>query len=305
MGLGMKNVMVPVIDMKKFPIETENMLDACKEWGCFRLINHKISSELMREMKVVSRSLLDLPMEIKERNVNPVGRHGYTAPRQVTPVFEALACHDMAAPHSLPTFYDQLGATPQQRDIISKYSEAIHELSMELARKLAQGLGLDLKENDIFNGWPCLLRINKYNYTPEYIGSTGVYLHTDPGFITIVQDDEAVGGLEILHKETGQYSYVDPMPDSLVVNLGDLAMLWSNGRLWNARHRVQCYEGTARVSIVLFMFGPNDEELFAPEEFIDSEHPRLYKAIKADDYWSLRIANRSATGAVDLLHLKD
>ncbi|XP_047320785.1 2-oxoglutarate-dependent dioxygenase DAO-like [Impatiens glandulifera] len=303
MGRGIESVFIPVVDMNKikFPGEMEKMMGACMEWGCFRLINHGIPAPLMREMKAVSRSFLDLPMDVKERNFNPIGRRGYTAPHQVTPVFEALACHDMAAPGALQDFFDQLAASPRQREVMSEYSEAIHDVSNMVARKLAQGLGL--KENDIFSEWPCLLKMNKYNYTREYIGSTGVYLHTDPGFITVLQDDELVGGLEVVHRETGQYVYVDPLPDSLIINLGDLAAIWSNGRLWNARHRVQCYEGKVRISIVLFMFGAKEGEVSAPEEFVDSEHPRLYKPINADEYWSLRIANRSSTGAVDLLRL--
>ena len=106
------------------------------------------------------------------------------------------------------------------REIISKYSKAIHELGMDMGRKLLKGLGLS---GDLFDGWPCQLRINKYNYTPEYVGSTGAVLHTDPGFLTILQDDEIIDGLEAVHKDTGEYIPVDPMPGSLVVNLGDLA----------------------------------------------------------------------------------
>ncbi|KAI8552333.1 hypothetical protein RHMOL_Rhmol06G0258400 [Rhododendron molle] len=68
-------------------------------------------------------------------------------------------------------------------------------------------------------------RINKYNYTPEYVGSTGAVLHTDLGFLTILQDDEIIGGLEAVRKDTGEYVPVDPMPGSLVVNLGDLAVV--------------------------------------------------------------------------------
>ncbi|PSS05907.1 2-oxoglutarate-dependent dioxygenase [Actinidia chinensis var. chinensis] len=298
MGMG---ACIPVIDMKDFPRQSEKLMKACRDWGCFRIVNHSIPESLMMDMKAVSRSLLDLPLEVKLRNSHPVQGKGYTPRNNASPVFEGLGCYDMAAPGALDNFFDQLCVSPQQREIISKYSTAIHELGMDMGRKLLNGLGLF---GDLFNGWPCQLRINKYNYTPEYVGSTGAVLHTDPGFLTILQDDEIIGGLEAVHKETGEYIPVDPMPGSLVVNLGDLAEIWSNGRLWSVKHRVQCYEGRVRLSIALFVLGPKDGALGAPEELVDSEHPRLYNPMNFEDYRMLRITTRSPTGAIELLRIK-
>lgn len=72
--------------------------------------------------------------------------------------------------------------------------------------------------------------MNKYNYSPQSVGLTGAVLHTDPGFLTILQDDEMVNGLEAIHKITGQLVPLDPIPGSLVVNVGDTAkvllVLW-------------------------------------------------------------------------------
>ncbi|KAL6999731.1 hypothetical protein U1Q18_000888, partial [Sarracenia purpurea var. burkii] len=106
-------------------------------------------------------------------------------------------------------------------EIISEYSKAIYEVGMEMGRKLLEGLGL--VGNLFEGGWPCQLRMHKYSYTPEYVGSIGVVLHTDPGFLTILQDDELIGSLEAVHKVTGEFIAVDPMFGSLVVNLGDFA----------------------------------------------------------------------------------
>lgn len=75
-----------------------------------------------------------------------------------------------------------------------------------------------------FEGWPCQFRINKYTFTPETIGSSGVQIHTDSGFLTILQDDENLGGLEVMD-ESGVFVAVDPSPGTLVVNLGDAAVV--------------------------------------------------------------------------------
>ncbi|XAR56392.1 hypothetical protein NMG60_11036858 [Bertholletia excelsa] len=292
---------IPVIDMQNFPAEKGRLMEACSDWGCLRIINHGIPLELMMEMKKASRSLLDLPEEIKLRNYNPVEGKGYTSRHKASSVFEGIGCYDMAAPGALDNFFDQLYASPDQRDVVKKYAFAIHKLGMDMGRILLEGLGL---AGDLFEGWPCQLRMNKYNYTPEFVGSTGAVLHTDPGFLTILQDDEAIVGLEAVHRETGEYVPVDPMPGSLVVNLGDLATIWSNGRLLSVKHRVQCYEGNVRVSIALFVLGPKKGALGAPEELVDDEHPRLFNPVNFEDYRMLRITTKSPTGAIELLRIK-
>ncbi|XP_052178631.1 2-oxoglutarate-dependent dioxygenase DAO-like [Diospyros lotus] len=300
---GSYNCVIPVIDMGDFPAETEKLMAACKEWGCFRVVNHGVPLDLMMEMKAVSRCLLDLPMETKLRNWDPVDGKGYTPPNKASPVFESLACHDMAHPDSLLNFFRQLGVShPHHRDVITKYSKAIYELGLEMGRRLLQGLGL---YGDLFDdGWACQVRMNKYSYTPEYVGSTGAILHTDPGFLTILQDDDKIGGLEAVHKETGQFVPVDPLPGSFVVNLGDFATIWSNGMLHGVKHRVQCYEGSVRLSIALFVLGPKDKALGTADEFVDDKHPQLFKPIEFEEYRMLRITTKSPTGAIERVRIK-
>ncbi|CAL5390961.1 unnamed protein product [Camellia sinensis] len=106
-------------------------------------------------------------------------------------------------------------------DTILRYSQSIHELAMDIGNKLAQSMGL---ASDLFMGWPCQFRINKYSFTPETLRSSRVQIHTDSGFLTILQDDENVSGLEVMDKKSGEFVPVDPMPGgTLLVNLGDFA----------------------------------------------------------------------------------
>lgn len=109
------------------------------------------------------------------------------------------------------------------REIIEKYAGAMHELAFDIGRKLAKSIGL---ESDTFEGyWPCQFRMNKYNFTPQSVGSTAVTLHTDPAFLTILQDDENVGGLELMNK-SGDFVPVNPWPGTLLFNLGDIGKVW-------------------------------------------------------------------------------
>ncbi|XP_052206954.1 2-oxoglutarate-dependent dioxygenase DAO-like [Diospyros lotus] len=293
---------IPVIDVKEFanPSELEKLMEACRDWGCFRIVNHGLPPALMWEMKTVARALLDQPEEIKQRNVQPVIQ-GYTPTQHGGPLFEALGCYDMGSPSNIDAFCSILDASPLQRETIGKYCEAIREVALQIGRKMAEGMGVAGDQS--FEEWALELRINKYNNTAEHVGTTGLNVHTDPGFLTILQDDENVGGLEMLYKLTGEFVTVPPMAGSLVVNLGDLATLWSNGRLWSVKHRVQCYEASTRVSLGCFMMGPKDREVAPPPELVDSDHPAVFTPINFVDFRKLRKENRLFSDGFDLLRV--
>ncbi|KAI3465954.1 hypothetical protein Pfo_022617 [Paulownia fortunei] len=284
---------IPAIDFQDFPSQSQKLLQASKDWGCFRLINHSIPLTLMAEMKATVRVLLDLPMEIKQRNRDVIAGSGYVAPSNANPLYEGLGLYDIGSPEAVHEFCSQLEATPLQRETIVKYSEAVHELAMDIGRKLCQSMGLD---KDFFKGWPCQFRINKYNFTPESVGSSGVQIHTDSGFLTILQDDDIIGGLEVINEKSGAFIAVDPLPGSLLVNFGDTAKVWSNGRFCNVRHRVQCKEAAVRISIALFVLGPKEAAVEAPPELVDPEHPRLFVPFTVEDYRKLRLSTGLRAG---------
>ncbi|KAA8527943.1 hypothetical protein F0562_035188 [Nyssa sinensis] len=289
----MASVCIPEIDMKDFPGQSGKLIAACEEWGCFRIINHGIPITLLSEMKSVARSLLDLPVDVKQRTADAIAGKGYSPPDMANPLLEGLGVYDMASPGAIDSFCDQLNATPQQRETILKYSHAVHELAQYIGQKLVDGMGLDV---ELFKEWPCQFRMNKYHYTPQTIGSTGALMHTDAGFLTIVQDDDIVSGLEAVDKKSGALVPIDPVPGTLLINIGDLGKAWSNGRFYNVKHRVQCNEGTTRMSIALFVLGPKEAKVEAPPQLVDSAHPRLFVPFNFEDYRMLRITKRSPTG---------
>ncbi|KAJ9540988.1 hypothetical protein OSB04_027494 [Centaurea solstitialis] len=283
---------IPVIDLHDFPNQSSKLMAACEGWGCFRLLNHHevLPATLMSEMKSVTKSFFDLPVEIKRQNVDVTNGTGYLAPTAKNPLFETLGFYSLAIRHDVETFYSQLDASPHQREIMTKYVGAIHELFMRIAKKLAEGLG----------NWICQFKMNKYHFTPQSVGSSGVTTHTDSGFIYIVQDDEDVCGLEVMDK-SGHFVPVDPWPGTLIVNLGDMAKVWSNGRFCNVIHRVQCKEATIRLSIVSALLGPK-EAIEPLAELVDADHPRVYVPTIYEEYRKLRSStNLHAGEALKLL----
>ncbi|VAH48733.1 unnamed protein product [Triticum turgidum subsp. durum] len=105
----------------------------------------------------------------------------------------------------------------------------MHELIVDVAGKVAASLGL---EGHPFQDWPCQFRINRYNYTEDTVGSSGVQIHTDSGFLTVLQEDDCVGGLEVLDPATAEFVRVDPVPGSFLVNIGDVGTVPSIRFSW-------------------------------------------------------------------------
>lgn len=88
-----------------------------------------------------------------------------------------------------------------------------------MGKKLIEGLGIG---GDYFRGGICQLKMNKYSYTPETVGLNGAVMHSDTGFFTVLQDDEDVNGLEAVDPITGELVPLDPVPGTLVFNIGDV-----------------------------------------------------------------------------------
>lgn len=99
-----------------------------------------------------------------------------------------------------------------------KQSSAV---ARELFETLAGDLGLagEQRASSFFSGAGELLRLHRYPFSPLAGGRLGMAAHTDSSLLTLVSDGN-VGGLQILHG--GAWFAVDPLPGSLLVNLGDM-----------------------------------------------------------------------------------
>ncbi|XP_074316785.1 2-oxoglutarate-dependent dioxygenase DAO-like [Silene latifolia] len=262
---------IPVFDLQNINENLAKLREVARIWGCFRLINHGVSSKLMADMKSTGRALFDRPVEIKKRIKEVVPLSGYRPTNARNPSYEAFAFHDVN-PQTLSTFSSDLQLSTQQRAIMETYTRATSKLATDVANKLAISMGL---ANYTFEDWCFELRVNKYTTTPETIGSSGLLCHTDDAFLTILMDDECFGGLQVMNGY-GTFVDVTPLPNSFVVNLGDTAKAWSNGELRDVEHRVQCKEVGIRLSTTTFLI-PQLDVIVKP-------HPLLVKAGETPRY---------------------
>ncbi|KAK9713376.1 hypothetical protein RND81_06G023800 [Saponaria officinalis] len=283
---------IPVINLQNIKEKPQNLKEACKKWGCFRLINHGVPKKLMGEMKSAIEEMFDRTVEIKQKNKEVIAGSGYIAPSEKNPLYEAFGLFDVASKSSVSSFCDDLQLSPHTRDIIERYAEAITNLATDIASKLATSMGLT---DYTFDNWPLQFRINKYTFAPESLGSSGVQIHTDSGFLTILQDDENIGGLEVMDP-TGTFVPIDPLPDTFLVNLGDIAVPWSNGELRNVQHRVQCKDVGTRFSVATFLSPAPEMVIEAHPKFLKADEPPLYAPFTYEQIRKIRAAEKLHAG---------
>ena len=66
---------IPIIDIfglcdERWRNTVDEISDACRDWGCFHLINHGVSPELLMARHEVSREFFDMPLEETQKHAN-------------------------------------------------------------------------------------------------------------------------------------------------------------------------------------------------------------------------------------------
>lgn len=276
---------------------------AFEETGFAIITGHGVPEDLADQLYAAMTTFFLQPMEAKTRFTPPEqakGR-GYL-PMGIESVARTLSgetppdlCEALvwAAPHRAGTQATNYwpDVPPGLPDLVHEWTAEMNGLSRHLARLSA--LALDLPEDffDADYADPALtLRFVNYPDQPEEPkpGQLRYGEHHDYGALTILRQDAAPGGLEV-RDDAGNWREAPVVPDSFVINVGDLLARWTNNRWRSTLHRVSnpsrdLTGSTRRLSMVAFT-GPNEAtEVACLPTCQSTEKPALYEPVTCGDY---------------------
>jgi len=254
-------------------LQTARLLDAsCRQYGFFYVTGHGVPIDLREAVFAQSKAFFDLPLDTKSRwrldnstvmrGYDPVGWQSLQAgmPADLKESFylgvdrgpdDALV--KAGVPNQGPNQWPDEALAPGFRTTTQAYAQALSRLGHQVLGLLAESLALapDYFESYLTDPMP-VLRLLHYPppVRPLLPGQVGSGAHTDWGSVTLLAQDP-VGGLQVLCD--GEWLDAPFVPDSFVVNLGDLMARWSNERWRSNLHRVLPQPaGTHRYSAAYF-----------------------------------------------------
>lgn len=207
------------------------------------------------------------------------------------------------APNMWPPTENDDQAASFKKDMIS-FFDMCKGLHIEVMRAIALGMGID---EDWFDSYTDVgdntLRLLHYPGVSKSVfrrkdGQQQVRAgeHSDYGSITLLFQDSR-GGLQV-RSPKGTFVDATPIPDTIVVNAGDLLTRWSNDTIKSTKHRVVepptkpedegKDEYPPRYSIAYFC-NPNFDRMIEAIPGTYEETGKKYEAINSGDYLERRL----------------
>ncbi len=269
---------------------------ACEDIGFLTIVSHGVSSDLISRTSDLARRFFDLPIEEKLKlKLQPSGV-GYSpvAGENLAASLGQPAPADLKESLNLGAQMEQNlwpGSPPDLKLRFTEYFQAMAALAANLMRLFA--VALDLPEGyfaDKIDRHVSFLRV--INYPPPIAeplpGQLRAGAHSDYGSLTLLRSENAPGGLQV-QTRGGEWIDVVAVPDSFVVNLGDMMMRWTNDRWVSTLHRVVnppqgVWQRSRRQSLVFF-HNPNPEVVISClPGCCTAERPAKYPPISAGEF---------------------
>ena len=249
----------------------DDLRHAARDVGFFYLTGHGIDSALLQQVQDHARQFFALPDSEKAAvgMINSPHFRGYNraaseitrgkpdlreqfdlgAERQALPLGEnSPYWARLQGPNQWPQ------ALPALKPLLLDWQQAMTAMSLRLLQAFAQALALPQEAFDQLYGDKPNEHIKLMRYPGQAPDDShqGVGAHKDSGFLSfLLQDKQAGLQVEI---EEGRWIDVLPRANTLVVNIGELLELATNGYLRATVHRVQSpAQGSERLSIAFFL----------------------------------------------------
>lgn len=293
---------LPVIDISDLarPDIRKAIDAACCDWGAFQIVGHNIAERVMASLREQMHLFFAQPLAAKRDILrsadNPWGFYDRELTKH-TPDWKQV--YDFGPSDGAAIQPQWPAALPVFPAAIQAYYHACDALSLDLLGVFALNLGMpDRALDSCFRpSHTSFLRLNYYPRCPTparptdlamaETGHLGVNHHTDAGALTLLLQDEQPG-LEIFHD--GTWTLIEPLPEALVLNIGDIVQVWSNDRYRAPLHRGLANADAERFSAPFF-FNPAYSTEYAPlPSTVDAQNPARYRPIDWGEFRALRAA---------------
>ena len=283
-------------DLRKVAMEIRQV---AQEVGFFYLCNHGISSELISQAYDATKSFFSKPMQWKNNLKINSNHHGFLSIGEAR--MEKAKKVDLKEsfvwgldlPDSDPSVSSEnpfLGRNqwpremPELKEGVYPFFEAGLKCGLDLMRAFAIGMGIP-EDSFTKNFNEPIARGSIIYYPPQSpdMDETqfGVAPHTDCGCLTLLWQDQ-VGGLDVLNND-GEWVTAHPIDGTIVVNVGDLLMRWTNNAFKSTQHRVVNRKGIERHSMVV-AWDPDYSTLVDPLLVCQNGEKAQYPPIRCGDY---------------------
>ncbi len=278
---------IPIIDLSRlsrpdFGGVPDQIAMAMQRSGFFYITGHGVPEHVIADAVDGARSFFRLPVEQKRKVAVTRHHRGFNALgdarmyRAKRPDYKEFFQIGLDLPLDDP---DVVAGQPLRGPNVFPEKPAGFRSAMEdwfdvIAQAgdiLLQGVALSLNVDRHFfqPHYKKRLQLTQAVYYPHQdhaLGEDqfGVAPHTDFGLITLLWQDNS-GGLEVLHR-SGEWIAAPPLPDTLVINAGDLMARWTGGRYRSTPHRARNRHVADRLSIATF-YDPDFNAPVDPADF--------------------------------------
>lgn len=285
---------VPVIDLRD---EAEAALligRACKTWGAFQVRNHGVSLELLDRMESAGKSLFSLPLnqKLKAARSPHDGVSGYGVAR-ISCFFPKRMWSEGFTIVGSPLDHARL-LWPNDYaffcDLVEEYEKEMRSLAGRLMKLILESIGVSEEElkwavgprSDQSKGRCSAIQLNSYPACPDPGRAMGLAEHTDSTLLTILHQNNT-SGLQVFREGSGWVG-VPPIAGALVVNVGDLLHILSNGAYNNVLHRAVVNRSRHRMSVA-YLYGPPPAVKISPlPKLVSKGQPPMYREITWSEY---------------------
>jgi isopenicillin N synthase-like dioxygenase len=255
---------IPIIELGA--VDAPAAIDhACRTTGFFALAGHGVDTGSRERLITAARRVFALPLEGKQRVSLERGGTAWRGwfplggelTSGVADLKEGYYFGRELPPHPLPLHGPNVwpDEVPELRTEVLAWMAAMESVGQQVLAAMAIGLGLpaDWFRQHLTADPTVLFRIFRYPPHPEGDDAAsrwGVAEHTDYGLLTLLAHD-GTPGLEV--RVGSDWVAVDPDPDLLVCNLGDMLDRLTLGRYRSTPHRVRNVAGHDRISLPFFL----------------------------------------------------